>query len=90
MDRIVIADDHPIFREGMRRTVQRAFPGAQVLEADSVDGVRRLSDASRTAPVMFVLLLGFLFFGQAIFKNFARIRNRESKIALFTKLRQPT
>ncbi|WP_319637301.1 response regulator transcription factor [Pacificispira spongiicola] len=72
MDRIVIADDHPIFREGMRRTVQRAFPGAQILEADSVDGVRRLSDASRTAPVMFVL--DYLFPGLGTPDRIASLR----------------
>ncbi|NMM43587.1 response regulator transcription factor [Rhodospirillaceae bacterium KN72] len=56
----------------MRRTVQRAFPGAQILEADSVDGVRRLSDASRTAPVMFVL--DYLFPGLGTPDRIASLR----------------
>ncbi|MBD8666836.1 response regulator transcription factor [Pseudomonas lurida] len=40
--RIIIADDHPMFREGMLRTVQRLLPDALVQEAGDLDGVRAL------------------------------------------------
>lgn len=37
--RIIIADDHPMFREAMLRTVQRLLPDALVQEAGDLDGV---------------------------------------------------
>ncbi|AZF53674.1 DNA-binding response regulator, LuxR family [Pseudomonas sp. R4-34-07] len=41
-DRIIIADDHPMFREGMARTVQRLIPEAVVQEAGTLDDVHGL------------------------------------------------
>ncbi|ETK24795.1 response regulator transcription factor [Pseudomonas sp. FH1] len=40
--RIIIADDHPMFREAMLRTVQRLLPDAAVQEAGDLDGVLAL------------------------------------------------
>jgi DNA-binding NarL/FixJ family response regulator len=40
--RIIIADDHPMFREAMLRTVQRLLPHAVVQEAGDLDGVHAL------------------------------------------------
>lgn len=40
--RIIIADDHPMFREAMSRTVQRLLPEAVVEEAGDLDTVRAL------------------------------------------------
>ena len=37
--RIIVADDHPMFREAMLRTVQRLLPDALVQEAGDLDGV---------------------------------------------------
>ena len=35
MSTILIADDHPLFREALRGAVQRLLPGAQLREADT-------------------------------------------------------
>ncbi|CRM42995.1 response regulator transcription factor [Pseudomonas fluorescens] len=40
--RIIIADDHPMFREAMARTVQRLLPEARVQEAGDLDAVHGL------------------------------------------------
>lgn len=40
--RIIIADDHPMFREAMLRTVQRLLPDAVVQEAGDLDTVLAL------------------------------------------------
>ncbi|MBV4455235.1 MULTISPECIES: LuxR C-terminal-related transcriptional regulator [Pseudomonas] len=40
--RIIIADDHPMFREAMLRTVQRLLPGAEVQEAGDLQAVHAL------------------------------------------------
>lgn len=40
--RIIIADDHPLFREAMLRTVQRLLPEAIIEEAGDLDAVLAL------------------------------------------------
>jgi len=35
--RIIIADDHPLFREALKLAIAQALPGATALEVDSVD-----------------------------------------------------
>jgi len=42
---ILIADDHPLFREALRGAVLRAVPGAQPLEAASVGALLEALDA---------------------------------------------
>ncbi len=57
-DRIIIADDHPIFRDGMRRIVQRAVPQALVVEVGTsaeLDGAA----AEGAAPLLLLLDLVF-------------------------------
>lgn len=55
--RIILADDHPIFRDGLRRLVLRALPGSRVAEADNFSRVIDL--ANQDAPDLFVLDLHF-------------------------------
>ena len=60
--RIIVADDHPVFRDGLSRIVQRMFPGACVLEAGDMEDVLRLAHDG-VAPRLF--LLDLLFPGQS-------------------------
>ena len=53
MDRIVIADDHPLFRAALRSAVDKAAPGAAVEECASLAEARA---AMRAAPVDLLLL----------------------------------
>lgn len=57
-DRIIIADDHPIFRDGMRRIVQRAVPNALVVEVGTSAELDRES-AVGAAPLLLLLDLVF-------------------------------
>ncbi|PKP87333.1 MAG: DNA-binding response regulator [Alphaproteobacteria bacterium HGW-Alphaproteobacteria-17] len=57
-ERIVIADDHPLFREGLCRLVGGAFPDADILQAGTIDELRALV-ASGEAPSLFILDLMF-------------------------------
>ena len=59
-ERIIVADDHPVFREGMRRIVERCVPHAVVEEAVCLDDVLRLA---RTGRAPEVLILDLLFPG---------------------------
>ncbi|MGH6980535.1 MAG: response regulator [Stellaceae bacterium] len=43
--RIVIADDHPLFRDALRLTVARDYPDAEIAEAQSFDTLRAQLEA---------------------------------------------
>ena len=49
MPTLLIADDHPLFREALRGAVQRIMPGVQLFEADSVQALYALTDAHSDA-----------------------------------------
>ncbi|MET3835277.1 DNA-binding NarL/FixJ family response regulator [Brevundimonas sp. UYEF29] len=53
MDRIVVADDHPLFRAALRSAVDKAAPGAQVVECASLADARA---AMVAGPVDLLLL----------------------------------
>lgn len=44
--RIIVADDHPLFREGMLRTIERLLPEAIVEQAGNLDEVHTLARSS--------------------------------------------
>src|SRR5208282_1303448 len=44
--RLVIADDHPLFRDALRLTVAQVLPVAEIAEADSFDSLRAQLEAS--------------------------------------------
>jgi DNA-binding NarL/FixJ family response regulator len=51
---LLLADDHPLFRDALRRIVQQTLPGATVHEADSVPAMLDVLD--REASISMVLL----------------------------------
>jgi len=53
MDRIVVADDHPLFRAALRSAVDKAAPGAEVVECASLAEARA---AMVAGPVDLLLL----------------------------------
>ena len=64
-DRIIVADDHPIFRDGMRRIVQRAAPGASVREVSTAGELDQMIGEGCDPPVLLVLDLVFPGFNGA-------------------------
>ena len=52
MPTLLIADDHPLFREALRGAVQRVMPGVKLHEADSVDALYTLVDAHPDADLL--------------------------------------
>ncbi|MEE7546744.1 response regulator transcription factor, partial [Xanthomonas sp. Kuri4-1] len=52
MTTLLIADDHPLFREALRGAVQRVMPGVQLFEADSVEALYTLADAHADADLL--------------------------------------
>lgn len=71
--RVIVADDYPLFRDGLRRVVRRYLPQAAVSEAGSFDEVLRLaSSVSPEPPALFVLDL--LLPGFAASQSIERLR----------------
>jgi DNA-binding NarL/FixJ family response regulator len=62
-DRIILADDHPIFRDGLRRLVQRAVPEAIIAEAGSYEELVALA---RAGPWPTTIIADLIFSGQSI------------------------
>jgi DNA-binding NarL/FixJ family response regulator len=52
MPTLLIADDHPLFREALRGVVMRLMPGARLCEADSVDALYALVEAESDADLL--------------------------------------
>ena len=52
MTTLLIADDHPLFREALRGAVQRLLPGVRLHEADSVDALYALVDLHPDADLL--------------------------------------
>jgi DNA-binding NarL/FixJ family response regulator len=53
LDRIVVADDHPLFRAALGSALARAAPGARITETASLSGAR---EALANGPVDLLLL----------------------------------
>ncbi|PRH88536.1 DNA-binding response regulator [Labrys okinawensis] len=70
-ERIAIADDHPVFREGMRRIVQRLCPAAVIEEAGTFD---ELLGLARTEPAPGMFFLDLLFPGFSVEVSIADLR----------------
>jgi DNA-binding NarL/FixJ family response regulator len=52
MPTLLIADDHPLFREALRGAVARVLPDAQLREADRVEALYRLVEAEADAVLL--------------------------------------
>jgi DNA-binding NarL/FixJ family response regulator len=52
MPTLLIADDHPLFREALRGAVARVLPDAQLREADSVEALYRLVEDEADADLL--------------------------------------
>jgi DNA-binding NarL/FixJ family response regulator len=87
--RIIIADDHPVFRDGLRRIVQKACPSAEIVEADTFDGVEKLAEGGESAPDTFVLDLSFPGFEQAASISKLRRAYQQSSIIIVSMSDDP-
>lgn len=79
--RIIIADDHPVFRDGMRRVVERVFPDATIGEAGTFEEVEEVAEAG-PVPEMFVLDLIFPGFSIEVSLTALRARFPRSTIVV--------
>ncbi|MFO2466301.1 response regulator transcription factor [Pseudomonas sp. 15FMM2] len=77
--RIIIADDHPMFREGMLRTVQRLLPEAAVEQAGDLGTVL---DLIRSEPEVDTLILDLRFPGLTGMHQLAELRQQLRRTTL--------
>ena len=77
--RIIIADDHPMFREGMVRTVQRLLPDALVQEAGDLGGVLALI---RDGGEIDTLILDLRFPGLTCMSQLVELRQQLRRTTL--------
>ena len=77
--RIIIADDHPMFREGMLRTVQRLLPEAEVQEAGDLDSVHALISDGGDIDT---LILDLRFPGLTCLSQLAELRQQLRRTTL--------
>ncbi|SDT22442.1 LuxR C-terminal-related transcriptional regulator [Pseudomonas granadensis] len=75
--RIIIADDHPLFREAMVRTVQRLLPEATIDEAGDLDAVTALLGSEPDT-----LILDLRFPGLTCIAQLAELRRRLPRTTL--------
>ncbi|WP_282386214.1 MULTISPECIES: response regulator transcription factor [unclassified Pseudomonas] len=77
--RIIIADDHPLFREAMLRTVQRLLPDADICEAGDFDAVLKLLPQGDEPDT---LMLDLRFPGLTCITQLADLRQRLPRTTL--------
>ncbi|MEA8480801.1 MULTISPECIES: LuxR C-terminal-related transcriptional regulator [Pseudomonas aeruginosa group] len=77
--RIIVADDHPLFREGMLRTLQRLLPDASLEEAGDLAGVVHLAERGEEPDS---LILDLRFPGLTRIDLLADLRRRFPRTAL--------
>jgi len=71
--RVLIADDHPLFRAALRQALSQAVPDAETIEAHDVDSLRA---AANTLPEPDLVLLDLLMPGAKSFAPLAWLRNQ--------------
>lgn len=69
--RIIVADDHPLFREGMFLTIERLLPGSVIEQAGNLDEVLALA---RSATEVDTLFLDLHFPGLSSMQAIAELR----------------
>ncbi|MBM7456428.1 DNA-binding NarL/FixJ family response regulator [Oceanisphaera litoralis] len=71
--RIIIADDHPLFRNALHQAVELAITGSRLQEVDSIDNLMRLLSEDDEVDL---LLLDLKMPGASGFSGLALLRNQ--------------
>jgi DNA-binding NarL/FixJ family response regulator len=74
---VIVADDHPLFREALTQAVENCFDATEVVEADSLASLQQAVDANRHADL---LLLDLNMPGVSGFSALAYIRNNHKSL----------
>ena len=77
MHNIVIADDHPLFRDAIRGILLNIFPDVNILESQDVDSTLQIAGEN---PDIDLILLDLNMDGMDGFNGIVRIRNKHPEI----------
>ncbi|KEZ70701.1 LuxR family transcriptional regulator [Pseudomonas amygdali pv. tabaci str. ATCC 11528] len=77
--RIIVADDHPLFREGMLRTIERLIPEAIIEEAGNLDEVLTLA---RRGDEVDTLVLDLRFPGLTSMQTIGSLRSEFKRTSI--------
>jgi DNA-binding NarL/FixJ family response regulator len=75
---VILADDHPLFRDGMSSLVRKLMPGARIEAVDSFTAALDVARKDLVPPNMFIL---DLFFGAANIASSLRSLREEFRLA---------
>ncbi|MEB2847834.1 response regulator [Rhizobiales bacterium RZME27] len=86
--RIVLGDDHPVFRDGLSQLIRQIFPEADIVEAGTLDEVLA---ASRCGLPPFLMVIDLLFPGLNIEQSLSDLRQEfpKSSIVVVSMLNDP-
>ena len=74
---IIVADDHPLFRDALSHAISKLSPGAAIVEADSLESLQRVVEAHPDADL---LLLDLNMPGVSGFSALAYIRKAHESL----------
>lgn len=79
MERFIVADDHPLFREGLAGILRRMRPQARV---DQADGLQQVLELARQGEPPTALLLDLLYPGQDLSFSLRALRQEFKRSTL--------
>jgi len=74
---LIVADDHPLFRDALIHAIENCVDGAHIVEADSLDSLQSVVEANPDADL---LLLDLNMPGVSGFSALAYIRNNHESL----------
>jgi DNA-binding NarL/FixJ family response regulator len=77
LERFLIVDDHPLFREALQNAIHLAFPVAHILEASSIDGAQRILETEENIDL---LLLDLSMPGTQGFEGLLALRRQRPRL----------
>lgn len=77
--RVIVADDHPLFREGMLKTIERLLPTASIEQAGNLDEVLALA---RSGAEVDSLILDLRFPGIQSLQVIGHLRNEFKRTSI--------
>jgi DNA-binding NarL/FixJ family response regulator len=77
LERFLIVDDHPLFREALQNAIHLAFPVAETLEASSIDDARKILETEENIDL---LLLDLSMPGTHGFEGLLTLRRQRPRL----------
>ncbi len=77
LERFLIVDDHPLFREALQNAIHLAFPVAEILEASSIEAAQKTLDTEENIDL---LLLDLSMPGTRGFEGLLALRRQRPRL----------